>query len=368
MHVLMTADTVGGVWTYTQELVSGLVRQGTRVTLVSFGKIPAPADMAWITDLPGLDYRATNYPLEWMQDSERDIEKSRCYLETVIREVRPDILHLNQYCYGGVAQGIPRIVVAHSDVVSWWFAVHGQEPSQTGWTRWYRQTIATGLKSADLVIAPSQWMLDTVGMYYVPPSCGLVIHNGRDPAMFDAEREKEQFVLSVGRQWDAGKQTRLLMECDHPLPICIVGSRHEPGKQPSEREEPDPLNSTLQVCGVLPHHQLRALYGRAAIYVAPSRYEPFGLAPLEAALSRCALILNDIHVFHELWGDAAFYFRSNDGNDLARVLRILGADVGLQRSYAERAYQRAQQRFKATRMVEQYADVYARVAALEQVA
>src|SRR5262249_6718513 len=233
------------------------------------------------------------------------------YLETVIGEVRPDVLHLNQYCHGGISAAIPRMVVAHSDVLSWWVAVHGEGPPESAWMHWYRDTVRTGLQSADLVVAPSQWMLDRLRMHYGPLNCGRVIHNGRDPAMFDADRHKEEFVLSVGRQWDAGKQTRLLMECDHVTPICIVGAQQEPGRRQSEREEPDPLNSTLQVCGALPHHDLRALYARAAIYVATSRYEPFGLAPLEAALSRCALVLNDIPVFHELWGDAAFYFHSN---------------------------------------------------------
>jgi glycogen(starch) synthase len=368
MHVLMTSDTVGGVWTYTQELVSGLVRQGTRVTLVSFGGIPGPGEMAWTQNLPNLDYRPTSYRLEWMQDSEPDVKESSRYLEAVIRAVTPDILHLNQYCYGRLSCPIPRIVVAHSDVVSWWVAVHGEEPPESSWIKWYRETVTKGLRSADLVIAPTQWMLDAVQKYYAPPSSGLVIHNGRDPSRFNANREKEQFILSVGRQWDAGKQTRLVMECDHPIPICIVGSEHEPGKPQPECQQRDRADSTLDVGGVLSPRQLGELYARAAIYVATSRYEPFGLAPLEAALSRCALILNDIPVFHELWEDSAVYFQNNNRDDLARVLQLLSADAGSRRRYANRAYERAQDRFRAIRMVKQYADVYARVAALEQVA
>ena len=52
----------------------------------------------------------------------------------------------------------------------------------------------------------------------------------------------------------------------------------------------------------LSEEQMRELLGRAAIYIATSRYEPFGLAPLEAALSRCALVANDIPSLRELWG------------------------------------------------------------------
>jgi glycogen synthase len=48
MHILVTADTLGGVWTYTRELVTGLVRRGDRITLVSFGDIPTAAQTRWM--------------------------------------------------------------------------------------------------------------------------------------------------------------------------------------------------------------------------------------------------------------------------------------------------------------------------------
>jgi glycogen(starch) synthase len=68
MHILVTADTLGGVWTYTRELVAGLVRGGDRVTLVSFGDIPTAAQTTWMEGLPDLDYRPTAFKLEWMLD------------------------------------------------------------------------------------------------------------------------------------------------------------------------------------------------------------------------------------------------------------------------------------------------------------
>ena len=51
--------------------------------------------------------------------------------------------------------------------------------------------------------------------------------------------------------------------------------------------------------------QLRSLYSRASIYAATSRYEAFGMTALEAALSRCAIVANDIPPFREVWGEAA---------------------------------------------------------------
>src|SRR3954447_22837610 len=128
MHVLVTTDTMGGVWTYTRELVTGLAGRGVTVTLVSFGEIPTSDQTAWLSALPGVDFRPTAFRLEWMQDSEEDLAASAEYLLSIIAETKPDLLHLNQYYYGNLECYVPRIVVAHSDVVSWWQAVHLKSP------------------------------------------------------------------------------------------------------------------------------------------------------------------------------------------------------------------------------------------------
>jgi glycosyltransferase involved in cell wall biosynthesis len=120
--------------------------------------------------------------------------------------------------------------------------------------------------------------------------------------------------------------------------------------------------ATEQVCvalkGPQTEAQLRALYSRAAIYAATSRYEPFGMAALEAALSRCAIIANDIPTFREIWGDAAMYFAANDAKSLASLIRSMSENRDLCRNYANRAYQRARERFTAKRMIDDYLDLY----------
>src|SRR5579864_5322044 len=366
MHVLITSDTVGGVWTYTQELVSGLARAGHRVTLVSFGKLPAPHQTAWMQTLPGVDYRPTEYRLEWMEVAERDIEESRRYLQLLVEEVQPHVLHLSQYCYGDIPVDVPKVVVAHSDVVSWWVAVHGTEPDETPWIRRYRQHVSNGLRGADVVVAPSQWMLNAVATHYLQPADAAVIHNGRTPALFDPDMPKEDSVLSVGRIWDAAKNVELLLKAPQNARVCVVGWEREPGREGKEsllsgRENVELLAPKSQ-------SELRELYSRAGIYAATSRYEPFGLSPLEAAFSRCALVMNDNPVFHELWGDAAIYFRKDDPDDLARVLDAVQASPGLRQQYGARAYDTACTKFTASRMVQQYQEIYQDVCSPARVA
>jgi glycosyltransferase involved in cell wall biosynthesis len=367
MRVLVTADTVGGVWTYTRELVAGLVRHGVQVTLVSFGEIPTPRQSAWMEGLHGLDYRPTAFRLEWMQESQKDVEQSVRYLEAVIRETQPDLLHLNQYCYGSVGADLPRIVVAHSDVVSWWIAVHGEEPPPSPWVRWYRQVVSRGVRSATAVVAPSRWMMNMLSEIYGRPAQSSVIYNGRSPRLFNPHMTKTECVLGVGRLWDCAKQVSLLTRYPQAVPVWIAGSEAHP-EEALRGESELAAGANVELKGLLPEKQLRMLYTRAALYAATSQYEPFGLAPLEAALSRCALLANDIPSFHELWGDAAVYFRRNDGADLAEKIDWLASDPALRRSYALKAYRRALQRFTAERMLAEYLDLYGSLVGVEALA
>ena len=357
MHILMTADTVGGVWIYARELVSGLIKRGHRVTLISLGKIPNAAQVRWMKDLPRLDFRPTTFQLEWMQDSQREIAASTEYLKKLVTEVQPDVLHLNQYCYGALNSEVPRVVVAHSDVVSWWTAVNNTALPESEWLSWYRHAVAEGLLAADIVVAPSRWMMQAVCTHYGQPARRQVIYNGRTSNFFDPHRKKTNCVLTVGRIWDDAKQAMLLLQRQQTVPVCLVGQqRHPDQKLAGTREVPD--GNDIDFRGEQTEDELRDLYAESSTYAATSRYEPFGLAPVEAALSGCALAVNDIPVFHELWDDNAFYFRRNDPDALASVIDEFSRDEKLRSDYADRALKHAREKFDSARMISEYEQLY----------
>lgn len=362
-HVLVTADTIGGVWTYARELVTGLAKRGMRVTLVSFGEIPNDEQSQWLDGLPGVDFRPTAFKLEWMQDAEADLEASADYLACVVREVKPDLLHLNQYYYGALKVDIPRLVVAHSDVVSWWVAVHGAPPPESAWIRCYRESVGRGVREATAVVAPSQWMLEQIDTHYGAPQHASVIYNGRNPALFNPHVTKEDYGLGVGRIWDSGKQVTLLAQAELPMPFYIVGAEEHPELAlRGQGVLTGTTRSRVHFKGPQSEAQLRQLYGRASVYAATSRYEPFGLAPVEAALSRCAIVANDIPTFREVWGDDALYFHRNNALGLSETLTRLQEDAALRLDYANRAYQRALKRYTTDRMVDDYMTLYSNVA------
>jgi glycosyltransferase involved in cell wall biosynthesis len=358
MHILVTTDTVGGVWSYTRELVTGLVMRGVQVTLVSFGGVPGRAQRSWLNELPGVRYYPTSFRLEWMQDSEGDITESCAYLLRVIAECRPDMLHLNQYCFGSINVTLPKLVVAHSDVLSWCQEVRGEQP-RDAWTEWYREIVARGLAGASVVAAPSRWMLDCIEALYGAPGRSRVIYNGRTPTLFQSAAEKQSLAVSAGRLWDEGKQMGIILRLKSaPFPIHLAGAISLSDESPDFSLVASNKPDHVHYLGELPEAGMRDLLSRAAVYIATSKYEPFGLSPLEAAFSHCALVVNDIPSFREVWGDAALYFHRNDAASLGDALERLHKDPELRLEYADRALLRAAERYSADRMVEEYLQLY----------
>ena len=114
------------------------------------------------------------------------------------------------------------------------------------------------------------------------------------------------------------------------------------------------------VLGRLEPAQLKTWYARAGVFAHPARYEPFGLAPLEAALSGCALVLGDIPSLREIWDDAAVFVPPEDVVRLRLALIDLIEDRPRREELARRAGARAR-RYTPERMAAGYLDLYADV-------
>jgi len=340
VRLLLTTDTVGGVWTYAIDLARALTLRGVEVTLAATG--PALAhERIREAEESGAELYTREAALEWMDNPWEDVEESGEWLLELADETDPDVVHLNEYAHGSLDWGRPVLVVGHSCVLSWSEAVGGAPPPER-----YRRTVTDGLAGADIVIAPTRWMLERLDRLYRPPGRMGVIPNGRDPRLF-RRATKEPFVLTCGRLWDPGKNAaaldRVAGACDWP--IFAVGDAG--GWSPR----------TLRLLGRVDAHELTWWMARAAVYAAPARYEPFGLAPLEAALSGCALLLGDIPSLREVWGETALYVDPEDDEAIRAALAQLTEDEPLRRSLARAAQLRAA-RFGAVRMAHHYLTEY----------
>lgn len=352
MKLLMTADTVGGVWTYSMELARALRAHGIEVALATMGAPLSSDQRAEVVSLDHVRVYESTLRLEWMADPWNEVDRAGEWLLAIAQTEHPDVVHLNGYAHATLPFGAPVAVVAHSCVRSWYAAVHGSDAPE-GW-RVYGDRVTAGLRAASVVVTPTRAMLDALELHYGAIRRSRVIHNGRSASLFPPG-EKERFILSAGRLWDEGKNVAALdrIAPSLPWPAYVAGDTSIPG--PGVREAREYRN--VKSLGRLDRATLAAWLARASIYALPARYEPFGLSVLEAALAGCALVLGDIPSLRELWDDAAFYVPPHDDESIAAIIAALCRDDRGRRALAARARQRALE-LQPARMASAYAAMY----------
>lgn len=334
--VLMTADAVGGVWRYAMDLAASQKAAGSQIVFLGFGPAPDAPKKAEAEAIGTLHWR--DLPLDWMVQERAALSGLTQAIEQLVREEEVDLVHLNQPSQAaGLDVPVPVVTVAHSCVPTWFAAVrNGDTPPD--WA-WHKQLNAEGLIRADAIVAPSHAFAQLLQEVYGPLSTLHVIHNAS--RVEEKTCEKDEFCFAAARWWDDGKDGATLdaaaAQCSWPLGMAgpVIG----------------PGGDTLALryarhMGELPHAQVLEQMRRAAIFVSPSVYEPFGLAALEAARLGCALVLSDIPVYRELWDGAALFAAPHDPESLASAINILIGD-GEQRRELARAAEKRSRRYTA---------------------
>jgi glycogen synthase len=318
--VLMTTDTVGGVWQYSLELTQALCARGANVLLAAMGAPASPAQWRQVREIPRAKLFDGGHRLEWMVEPWDDVRRAGDWLLGLEREHRPTVVHLNGYCHAALPWSVRPLVVGHSCVRSWFEAVRGHVPDAE--LARYTEEVRQGLRAAAKVIAPSHAMLRALEKHYGPFARSEVIPNGRSGQQWRGA-EKKPFVLCAGRIWDEAKNITALARVAPSLPWAL--------RIAGEAQHPDGGRNTVrnvQLLGRLTEAALAAQMSEAAIYALPAKYEPFGLSALEAALCGCALVLGDIDSLRELWDGAAAFVDPDDSEQLAATLkRLMGPSL-----------------------------------------
>ena len=349
MKVLLTVDTVGGVWTFGTLLARELTARGVEVVLATLGGQPSAIQRAQVAGLPDLSLFTSDFKLEWMDDPWAEVERSARWVLKIERETQPDVVHLNTFAHGNLPWRAPTLLTAHSCSLSWWQAVHG-EAAPPVWNR-YRRCVTAGLRAATLVTAPTRALLTEVQSHYGPLSGAKVVANGGETTRFHPAA-KESFVLSAGRLWDEAKNIAAVagVAADLPWPVYAAGECRSPDGGAFDA-------GGLRFLGQLAPADIAGWMSRASLFVSPARYEPFGLSILEAALSGCALVLGDIPSLREVWPEGAVFVSPDDGRALRGTLLDLIEDPVRRSRLAAAARHRAL-RFSAERMADQYLQLY----------
>lgn len=349
-RVLVSADAVGGVWTYALELARALAARGVEVHLAVLGPAPGAAERAEAAAVPGLGLIETGLPLDWTADSAGELAAVTDALMALARRLRAELVHLNGPALAGPRRWpLPLVVGAHSCTGTWWRAVRGADPPAA--EAWRIAATAAGLRVADAVIAPTRAFAAELRAFHGTGPVAWVPNGRRLPAPAAAAREA--IIFSAGRVWDDAKNFAALdrAAARRAMPIAVAGPPAAPGGGP--RAFPH-----LRLLGRLDAADMAAWHRRAAVFVSTAVYEPFGLAVLEAAQAGTPLVLSDIATFRELWEGAALFVDPRDAAAIAAALSRLMADAPLRARLGARARDRAA-RYTPARMRDATLEVYA---------
>jgi glycosyltransferase involved in cell wall biosynthesis len=345
----MTVDATGAGWTYAMDLCRGLANYGVEVVLLSMGRLPDENQSREAHRLTNLTLVPTEYCLEWMSGCEAELLPSGELLLALEREFQPDVVHLNSYWHAGLPLESPVVLVAHSCVPSWWAACRRTNLPEH-WSE-YRGWVRNAVALADILVAPSAAYLREFQHIHGEPRRWRLIRNGRDPGLFRTG-PKRGLVLAAGSLCDEAKNIGLLCEAarDLPVPIVVAGDTDGPHGETAP-------SRNIALLGTLAPAELAKWMACASIFVAPSRYESFGLGILGAAMSACALVLGDIPSLRELWDGAAVFIDPGDPEALRSVLADLSTLPGRCAELGAKAYARAAL-YSLTKMSRSYHQTY----------
>jgi glycosyltransferase involved in cell wall biosynthesis len=216
---------------------------------------------------------------------------------------------------------------------------------------WYRFALKILLRRARTVVTDSAFSREELARFCaIPRERIAVIHCGSDhldpvapePAVLSrAGLAHDGFVLAVGTPSRAKNLGSLIEAIGRlgrkDLPLVLAGAL-EPRVFKANRIEVPPW---VRVLGAVSDGELKALYQSARCFAFPSRYEGFGLPPLEAMRCGCPVVASNAASLPEVCGDAALYAAPGDVEALAHHIASYADSAELRQAYRARGLARA---------------------------
>ena len=138
----------------------------------------------------------------------------------------------------------------------------------------------------------------------------------------DFKLEKKKYILAVSSM-NPNKNFKVLVQSmeylvNEDFEVVIAG-----GTDLKVFNKINIENENIKQVGYVTDEQLKSLYVNAGCFVFPSVYEGFGLPPLEAMSTGCAVLVSDAGPMREVSGNAAIYFNPHNAKELANKIKYL---------------------------------------------
>ena len=251
-----------------------------------------------------------------------------------------------------------------------------------------RFRLRRGVQRASRVIAVSEaTRRDVEQRFGVPASRIRRVYNAPDPAFCPSggedtaqqrrilERYQIQypFLLYTGTIRKHKNVTRLVEAfavvrqqlADHPcyrdLRLVIIGDTISPYPAVRQAVMRSRVEPVVRFLGFVDFETLRCFYQNAAAFVFPSRYEGFGLPPLEAMACGTPVVTSNVSSLPEVVGDAAIQVNPENVFEIARGIVSALLNEPLRRSMIQRGLEQAR-RFNWDRTASDVLEIYLQAA------
>lgn len=217
-------------------------------------------------------------------------------------------------------------------------------PETVSWAyRWqFRLWLAHSVALADQIICVSErTRKDLLARFPEAAAKSVVVHNGvdhvdavkatvEDMAFLEALNLPEHYALYAG-SLDVRKNVQLVLDaCERlyqqgqRLTLVLLGQSWFGSSVVEKRiERLRTQGLDLRVLGYQPETVFYEVMRRASVFLFPSRYEGFGLPPLEAMRLGVPTVVGRAGSLPEVCGEAALYVDPEDVQGLARTLSRL---------------------------------------------
>jgi glycosyltransferase involved in cell wall biosynthesis len=233
-----------------------------------------------------------------------------------------DILHETYYATKPIGDARRRVVTVH-DMVHELFSE--EFPDATRVTAAKRAAID---RASHIICVSATTQRDLVQLYGVDPARTSVVHHGYSTTTEGNTAgghtsERKPSLLYVGHRGGYKNFSTLLRAYGSSSILQefeLVAFGGGPFT-PSEQEEIQRLGISRRVRFESGSDQkLAKCYQKAAAFIYPSKYEGFGLPPLEAMSHGCPVVCSNAGSIPEVVGDAGYYFDPASSDDLRIAL------------------------------------------------
>jgi glycogen synthase len=292
---------------------------------------------------------------------------------------RPDVVHAHDWLVTH-----PAITLAEHAGVPLVATLHATEAGRHG--GWLSQRLNQQVHSAEwwlanradaLITCSSAMRAEVAYLFEVEPDEITVIHNGIEPrgwraspALVRAARDTYSpsgapLIVYFGRlEWEKGVQDLLAalprLRRAHPGARLVVAGQGVQAAALVEQARKLRVRRSVDFVGHLPDRSLVACLAAADVVVLPSRYEPFGIAALEAAAAGAPLVASTAGGLAELVvdGETGLSIEPGDVDGIVAGVRAVLADPVAAARRARAARARLGAEFDWTAIAEATAAVY----------